>query len=366
MMAPPRKEKDDNSKEEWMRRLESSLAREVANLRDQFLKLEKKKKFLQGEALQHQVKLSSEELDFRTLGPKNGNVFLRQEHLQEMKKRLAAQKLISLSELSEVQVDVERVLGMDEVPGVDEQIQVSNSNKDNEAGVVKKWKLEGKVGEEFAYSANFFANYNVENPGGVIKEVTDLRVSSVSDVVKKMMVPERAHQPTIVRQFTSDLYYLKMLHDEREDTARSLQMDIPNLEVVFALEPMELTYFLKEDYEVKVLWAIVWDSRNNRLKYSVAVDCKDEVTARFSRVKEVFPFLSGRQQLETRYEFVMFKYIKAKNILSGDTVKRGLSVHHSSAMFKRYIFHKHEEKHSFFPSENHFFWVPSPLISPKY
>lgn len=67
-----------------------------------------------------------------------------------------------------------------------------------------------------------------------------------------------------------------MLRDEREDTTDYLESEIPNLVIERRLEPVVLKFLPTHEYEVKVLWAIIWDSRNNRLKCDIAVECKDE------------------------------------------------------------------------------------------
>lgn len=307
-MAPSVSDKYSNTKVAWMRSLHKSLAKDVAELQSQLRKLERKKRYLQGEALYHQAQLSLQDSSACTLGPIDEKLFLHQEHIDLMQKRITAQKLVSSSSFSMVKVEQERVVGMDEgleLESHGNQDQHDSEDQVTEKGLVKLWTVEGNVGD-FAYSAKFSANYDMEILGGKITEVKDLRLSTMSDVIKKVMNPARALLPATIHQFTSDLYFYQMLYEEREETADHLESDIPNLEIERGLEPMVLKFLPTREYEVKVLWSIIWDSRNNRLKYDIAVECTDEAAVRYSSSEEVYPYLSGHQQLKTWQEVADF------------------------------------------------------------
>ncbi|XP_045602642.1 uncharacterized protein [Procambarus clarkii] len=311
MMAPFKKEKDVTSKVELVRRLHSKLTQEVAQMRNYLGELEKKNNFLQAEALRHQVELSSDYPHVRILGPKEEKQLkLDQEHVEFLQKRLEIQKLISLNTILKSNVAVKQIEGMDE--GLEEE---SRHNKDtrssviisdaNEKGVLKLWSIEGTVGKHM-YSTNFLANYSVKSPGGKIINVEDLHLSSGSDIIKKLLQPPRDLQPSTLQQFTADLYFFQILCDEREETVSQLENDIDGLVIERELEPMVLTFFPTEEHEIKILWKIVWDSRNNRLKYNIFVSCEDDVAIRYSSSKEVYPFLSGKKLLQTREEVADF------------------------------------------------------------
>lgn len=52
----------------------------------------------------------------------------------------------------------------------------------------------------------------MESLDGKITEVKDLRLSTVSGVVNKIMNPARVMLPATVHQFTSDLYFFQVSH----------------------------------------------------------------------------------------------------------------------------------------------------------
>lgn len=73
-----------------------------------------------------------------------------------MKKQLAGQRTVSANHVMSASVEVEAVEGMDEV----EEQQKSRSPA--EIGLVKRWKVEGKIGECF-YSIHFLAICDVSS-----------------------------------------------------------------------------------------------------------------------------------------------------------------------------------------------------------
>lgn len=304
-MAPHQKDKTDTSKMGIVRRLYRNLTQDVAKMRDHLKQLNKKMRFLQVEALLHQTQLSLEHPDFRTLGPKHRKLQLCQERIELLQKRRENQKLVCLGTLVKVDVAMERIEGMDEGLEDEEQDKQTSTGQITEKGVMKLWSVEGTIGEHI-FSSTFLANYNVDNPRGKIDKVGNLLLSPSGGGVQKMITPARVSQPKFVNQFISDLSFFQILRDEREETVSHLESDIPNLEIERILEPLVIKFLPTHDHEINILWAIVWDSRNNRFKYRIAVNCDDEVPIRYSSSNEVYPFLSGRKQLRERQEVVEF------------------------------------------------------------
>ncbi|XP_037789493.1 uncharacterized protein LOC119584969 [Penaeus monodon] len=275
----------------YMKRIYNGLAEEVAALQKRLKELDKKERYLRAEALKHQVQLTADSEIKCILKSKGDSIHLKDEHTDSVKKQLAGQRTVSANHVMSASVEVEAVEGMDEV----EEQQQQKSRSPAEIGLVKRWKVEGKIGECF-YSIHFLAICDMENPLGTIMEIEKLNATEGNPVVQKI-VNYKQDGPFKVQQLTNLLFGLQMLYEARAEAIEQLK-DIPNLEIQHIVEPVTIEFEPQEGYLIKIVWEIGFDDKNMRVRNIIAVVCDDEVTARFSR-STGFPYLSGKEILTT-------------------------------------------------------------------
>ncbi|KAG0713658.1 hypothetical protein GWK47_015722 [Chionoecetes opilio] len=285
------------------------------------------------EALQHQQKLVVDSADQRILAPST-MLNLEDSRMNVMNKKCEVQQTVSLSGLSQVKVGVERVVGFMEEPEAlppPQRHQQEEQTEDSvlEKGVFKLYETEGTIGDT-AYSAAFIVkNYAISVPKvtypkppsqpdegrGKVTELRDLRLGTQSSVTKMMATPGRVAIPGMVHTFTTNLYYHKVLHDERVEALHHLEVEVPGVEVAGHSEPVvvevlsggehQVEVLSGGQHQVKVVWALAWDEPNSRFKYNISINTADEVVARYS-TSDVHPYLSGKQKLLTPQDVISF------------------------------------------------------------
>ncbi|XP_042862595.1 uncharacterized protein LOC122247402 isoform X2 [Penaeus japonicus] len=299
-MGRPKKEHGQFA---YMKRIYSGLAQEVITLQKRLKELDKKERFLRAEALKHQVQLTSDSEIKCLLKSKSDSVHLKEEDIEVVKKQMVGQTTVSANHVMSASVIVESVEGMDEEEEEEEEEkQQKGISTPVELGILKRWKVEGKIGHCF-YSIHFLANYDMENPLGVITQVEELQATEGNPVIQEI-IDYKQDGPFKVQQLTNLLFGLQMLYEARDEAIAQLK-DIPNLEIQHAVEPVTVEFEPKEGYLIKVVWTIEFDKKNMRVKNNIAVICEDEVTARFSR-SAGFPYLSGRELLTTHRGVIEF------------------------------------------------------------
>ncbi|XP_063614681.1 uncharacterized protein LOC134787809 [Penaeus indicus] len=280
----------------YMRRIYNGLAEEVAALQKRLKELDKKERFLRAEALKHQVQLTADSEIKCILKSKADSIHLKDEHIDIVKKQQAGQRTVSANHVMSASVEVEAVDGMDEEEEEEEEQQQQKSRSaPAELRLLKRWKVEGKIGE-CSYSIHFLANCDMENPHGTIMQIEQLNATEGNPVIQEI-INYKQDGPFKVQQLTNLLFGLQMLYEARDEAIEQLK-DIPNLEIQHTIEPVTIEFEPQEGYLIKIVWKIGFDDKNMRVKNNIAVVCDDEVTARFSR-STGFPYLSGREILTT-------------------------------------------------------------------
>ncbi|KAG0726490.1 hypothetical protein GWK47_036434 [Chionoecetes opilio] len=173
-----------------------------------------------------------------------------------------------------------------------------------EKGVFKLYETEGTIGDT-AYAAAFIVKNDPDEGWGKVTELRDLRLGTQSSVTKMMATPGRVAMPGTVHTFTTNLYYHKVLHDERVEALHHLEAEVPGVEVAGHSEPVVVEVLSVGQHQAEVVWALAWDEPNGRFKYNISINTADEVVARFS-TSDVYPYLSGKQKLLTPQDVISF------------------------------------------------------------
>ncbi|XP_027214163.2 uncharacterized protein [Penaeus vannamei] len=291
------KQKKDIGEFGYMRRIYNGLAEEIATLQKRLKELDKKERFLRAEALKHQVQLTADSEIKCILKSKGDSIHLTEEHTDIVKKQREGQRTVSANHVISARVEVEAVEGMDEEEEEEQQQQQQQKSRSApaELGLLKRWKVEGKIGE-CSYSISFLAGCDLENPLGTILQIENLSATEGNPVIQDI-IDYKQDGPFKVQQLSNLLFGLQMMYEERNEAIDQLK-DIPNLEVQHAIEPVTIEFEPQEGYHIKIVWKIGFDNRNMRVINIIEVVCDDEVTARFSR-STGFPYLSGRETLTT-------------------------------------------------------------------
>lgn len=280
-------------------------------LRRRLVELKRRAGLLCSEALQHQLNFTLDSLDQRILGHSSLlELSFREKYLDLMNKKSEVQQKVSLSGLSEVKVGVKRVVGLFDEPEplpppkhhkVEDDI---TEDSEIEKGVFKLYETEGTIGD-VAYATAYLVKSKPGEEGGRVAELEDLSLGTQSGVAKMMLTPERLSLHETVYYFTADLYYYKMLHDERREALDHLESEVPGLEVVRGTEPVVLQLLSHGQHQVEVYWGLIWHDLNSRFKYNILVNCPEEVVARYSTA-DVYPYLSKQMKLQTVEDVISF------------------------------------------------------------
>lgn len=281
-------------------------------LRKRLVELKRRAGLLWSETLQHQLRLTQSSEDQRILGHSSlQDLSILEKYMDLMNKRLEVQQKVSLSGLSEVTVEVKRVVGLSDEP---EPLpspkhhrvkdDISETDSDTEKGVFKLYQAEGTIGD-VAYATSYLMKSKVGEEEGRVAELNDLNLGTQSAVVKKMLTPVTLGLPETAYHFSADLYYYKILHDERGEALDHLESEVPDVEVVRDMEPIVVQLQSSGQHQVKLQWNIIWCDLNSRFKYNISVTCSEEVVARYSRA-DVYPYLSKKKKLQTVDDVISF------------------------------------------------------------
>lgn len=292
----------------------SAFAKDIALLQRRLTGMKKRASYLFSEAQHHQLQMLEQSFSKKVLSNNKRNN-LNDVYLDIMSRKVETQQMVTQSGVTKLKIEVSHAAGFTDelqlspIPSrrkrrkmeheIDLEDQVTR-----EKGVFRLFQVEGTTGDA-AYASSVMVRRNVGQSCGKAMSLINLRIGTQSSIPKQMLTPVRLNVPETVYCFTNDLYYYKMLLEERQEALDQMESDVPGLEEIEHSEPVVLRLLCQGQHEVEVIWGLQWDELNCIFKYNISLNCAEEVATRYSR-SNLYRYLSGQRKLKTQEEVISF------------------------------------------------------------
>lgn len=273
----------------------------VNNLKEELKLLEDKEKYLRSISLQEQANISRISDISRIWESSPDDTKLNDKVISNMESLMSQCELVSANQ--EATAKMVQIVVDDNAEDSDEENVVDTKKGKVETVAVKKhWQLEGKV-EQISYAISFVTVSSSEDPVESLEMVLEVALSVAGDDLE--VFKQSVKDMDDLQTFTLHLHTYQLLVQERIEAMDELE-DFENMEVRRSANPVQLLFVPIKDFELNVLWKVVWDNRNHRFKNEIWIDCTDDVVARFSQKEDAFPFLNGSKILRNKKQVIQF------------------------------------------------------------